>query len=309
MLLTDLVNLRNSLTSALKIETLREEVEKNCSQLTSLYECTIYERKSIILDLVDKHRLLINNFENHTNEIESIIEIIQEEINQHTKKFFTENYELELQYFEADKIRAIRILQHDENFHEIIRNRIRLYSSWQYPALEIGCRDGDWTKFLVASDPLYIADTCDEFLNSTVEQFHDAYKGRVLQYKITNNVISNLPSNQFGLIFSYNFFNYLSLDSIKQFLIQSFGWLRPGGKIIFTYNDADLPGAAGYADSYFMTYVPKSLLVPMAESVGFIVDYSLEYEPAFAVIELSKPGVLKSIRASQALGAITRKNN
>ncbi len=192
-----------------------------------------------------------------------------------------------------------------DQFETALKQRINLHSSWQYPALEIGCRDGAWTKYLVASDPLYIADVFDEFLSNAVEQFPPLYRGRVKKYLIQDFYkITNLPKNQFGIIFSYNFFNYLSLDSIKQLLIQANEWLRPGGSIIFTYNNADLPAAASYAENYFMTYVPESILVPMAESLGFETVFLYNCEPAFSIIELKKPGTLKTIKAGQTVGEI-----
>jgi SAM-dependent methyltransferase len=192
-----------------------------------------------------------------------------------------------------------------DQFEKVLKQRINLHSNWQYPALEIGCRDGGWTKYLVASDPLYIADVFDDFLSSAVEQFPPLYQGRVKKYLIKDFYkIKNLPKNQFGLIFSYNFFNYLSLDSIKQLLIQAFEWLRPGGLIIFTYNNADLPAAASYAENYFMTYVPESILVPMAESLGFETVYLYNSEPAFSIIELKKPGKLNTTKVGQTVGEI-----
>jgi hypothetical protein len=87
-------------------------------------------------------------------------------------------------------------------------------------------------------------------------------------------------------------------------LIQSKEWLRPGGRIIFTYNNADLPSAASYAENYFMTYVPKRLLVSIAESLEFEISYSYDSGPAFSLIELKKPGELKSIKVSQVSGEI-----
>jgi SAM-dependent methyltransferase len=187
----------------------------------------------------------------------------------------------------------------------VLLQRINLFSNWQYPALEIGCRDGEWTKHLVASDPLYIADVFEEFLSSAVREFPQLYQGRVRKYLIKDFYkIANLPKNQFGLIFSYNFFNYLSVDSIKQFLIQAFEWLRPGGTMIFTYNNADLPAAAAYAENYFMTYVPESILIPLSESIGFEINYVYNSEPAYSIMEIRKPGNLKSIKVGQTVGEI-----
>jgi hypothetical protein len=81
-------------------------------------------------------------------------------------------------------------------------------------------------------------------------------------------------------------------------------WLRPGGSIIFTYNNADLPAAAAYAENYFMTYVPESVLVPMAESIGFKTVYLYNCDPAFSIIELRKTGELRSIKVGQTAGEI-----
>jgi SAM-dependent methyltransferase len=198
----------------------------------------------------------------------------------------------------------------NDQFFDLITKRINLYSNWKYPALEIGCRDGDWTKLLVASDPLYVADVFPEFLTSAVSQFPESYQGRVRKYLIHDFYkIDNLPKNQFGLIFSFNFFNYLSIDSIKQLLINAMEWLRPGGIIIFTYNNADISTSAGLAESYFMTYVPESILVPMAESIGFETIATYNLEPSHSFIEFKKRGTLQSIKASQALGEIKSINH
>lgn len=309
MKLNELVALRNYLSSALDICVLTQEVEKNAHNLQKISNDTSFEQKNLIDNLISKHKSLIHEFENNVHELNSIIEVVQQQIDAVSSKFFADNYELEILYTDPERIRRLRQMLYDEHFYNVLQDRINLHSGWQYPTLEIGCRDGEWTKNLVAGDPLYIADINEEFLESAIIQFPDQYKNRVCKYLIKNNThIPNLPKNQFGLIFSYNFFNYLSLDSIKQLMIHSFEWLRPGGKIIFTYNNADLPAAAAYAESYFMSYVPKSLLIPMIESIGYKITFSWDYEPAYSLIELSKPGNIKSLRSSQALGEIIRKN-
>jgi hypothetical protein len=81
-------------------------------------------------------------------------------------------------------------------------------------------------------------------------------------------------------------------------------WLRPGGTIIFTYNNADLPAAAAYAENYFMTYVPESILTLMAESLGYETVFSYNCEPAYSIIEFKKPGELRSIKVGQTVGEI-----
>lgn len=305
MKLNELVRLRNQLADAIEISTLNNEIEKNYARLLNLTIDIDEDLSHNITELANNHKDISLLYQRDCDQLKNLLSIIQEKINQQSLKFFAENYQLELKYLDPESIRNTRSIIKDEEFEQILIQRINLYSNWQYPALEIGCRDGDWTKRLVASDPLYIADFFEEFLSSAIQQFPALYQGRVRKYIIRDFFkISNLPKNQFGLIFSYNFFNYLSIDSIKQFFIQAMEWLRPGGTIIFTYNNADLPAAAAYAESYFMTYVPESVLVPMAESLGFETVYLYNAEPAYSIIELRKQGDLKSIKVGQTIGEI-----
>jgi len=305
MKLNELVRLRNQLADAIEISTLNNELEKNYARLLNLTHDIDQTLANSITTIANNHKNINLLFQRDCEDLSNLLSVVQDKIDQVSTHFFAENYQLELQYLDPDSIRKTRVIKHDKEFEQILLQRINLHSNWQYPALEIGCRDGDWTKFLVASDPLYIADVFEDFLSSAIEQFPPLYQGRVRKYLIQDFYkIKNLPSNQIGFIFSYNFFNYLSIDSIKQLLIQSMEWLRPGGKIIFTYNNADLPAAAAYAESYFMTYVPESVLVPMAESLGFETVYLYNCEPAFSIIELKKPGELQSIKVGQTVGEI-----
>jgi SAM-dependent methyltransferase len=310
MKLSELVRLRNELRKTLDISIIQFEIKNNCTRLQNLKDDVDQDIQDKIFNLSETHLQHTDLLQKDVDQLNGLVEYVQSKIDNLSTKFFAENYQTELECRDFEVAKKIRQIVSDEEFESRLLQRINLYSNWQYPALEIGCRDGKWTKFLVASDPLYIADYFDEFIDSSIQQFPDLYQNRIRKYLIRNYYkIHNLPNNQFGLIFSYNFFNYLSLDSIKQFLIQSLVWLRPGGKIIFTYNNADLPAAAAYAENYFMTYVPKSMLVSMAESLGFEMIFSYDSEPAFSIIEFKKEGELKTIKAGQVLGEIRSKVN
>jgi SAM-dependent methyltransferase len=309
MNLCQLVTLRNQLQIAYDTRLIKQEIDSNQSRLAELAKNIDNDLSTKILNIATQNENLYTYLDDVSNHVANLLIEIQTQIDQLASKLFSNNYELELTCNSIERVRDVRKIARDEIFELALTQRINLHSNWQYPALEIGCRDGEWTKYLVASDPLYIADSFDEFLVSAVEQFPDIYQGRVRKYKIVENCkIKNLPINQFGLIFSFNYFNYLSLDSIKQYLHQAMDWLRPGGKIVFTYNNADLPSAAAYAENFFMTYVPKGILQPMAESLGFETTFSYDFDPAFSIIEFKKPGQLKSTKLSQTAGEIKIKN-
>ena len=305
MNLSELINLRNQLAKVLEISIIQREIEANYLRLQTLASGVEQKFADKILSTAENHKNIKSLLDKDAEKLYALYNEVQEQITDLSSNFFQENYQFELKHVSPEFIRNVRKMPYNDQFLELIVKRINLYSSWKYPALEIGCRDGEWTKLLVASDPLYIADVFPEFLTSAVSQFPELYQGRVRKYLIHDFYkIDNLPKNQFGLIFSFNFFNYLSIDSIKQILLNAMEWLRPGGTIIFTYNNADISTSAGLAESYFMTYVPESILVPMAESIGFETIATYNLEPSHSFIEFKKRGTLQSIKASQALGEI-----
>jgi len=309
MNLCQLVTLRNQLQKAYDSSVIANEIDKNYQRLINLSDTIDTEIQQQLILVADEHKNIKHYLDSTASNIETLLGTVQNKINQLAINLFSENYNLELRCLDTQTVRNLRQLAHDEEFDNCLIQRINLHSGWQYPALEIGCRDGEWTKYLVASDPLYIADFFEEFFHTSLQQFPELYRGRVRKYLVQDYCkISNLPKNTFGFIFSYNFFNYLSLDSIKQILAQSIEWLKPGGKIVFTYNNCDLPAAAAYAENFFMTYVPKSILQPMAESLGYETTFSFDNDPAFSIIEFKKPGQLQSIKLAQTFGEIKIKN-
>lgn len=315
MKLHELVSFRNTLRDALNLVNIRNGVESNQERLTSIIPHVNSHYGQKLSELSANHYKVFEYAQQDEDKINSVIEEINNDIETLTKKFFEDNYQTECLSRDPGFLRQHKIMYITDESRNILLSRIHLYSSWQYPALEIGCRDGEWTKHLINFDPLYIADNHDEFIGNAIAQFTSEYQNRVRKYHIQDFKIypldqfgqsfkSSLPLNQFGFIFSYNYFNYLSLDSIKQFLSQAMNWLRPGGTMLFTYNNADMSASAGLTEGYFMTYVPKSMLVPMAESVGFDVAQCFDFQPSTSWIELRKPGVLDTVKAHQALGEI-----
>lgn len=309
MTLQELVSLRNELQRSIDLSVIRDELEKNSTNLKRLIDHADPEYGKALEEIATQHLQIITYLEADLQRVQSTINEINLDIQSLSSKYFEENYKTELHYTNPENIRQVRVMKIPDGVDLLLKNRINLHSTWKYPALEIGCRDGEWTKHLVASDPLYIADTYQDFLDSTSSQFTPEYQARIRKYLIHDYKINGLPKNQFGFIFSYNFFNYLSFDSIKQYLKQAFEWLRPGGTMLFTYNNTDIPVSVGLAESYFMTYVPKSMLVPMCESMGFEVVMAQDFDPSTSWIEIKKPGTLKTVKAHQVLCRVVHYNN
>lgn len=304
MKLHDIIELRESLKDAYPLDKIHEELDSivdNLGIIQSKYGEDYNFRLGEVLQEIEKIR---SSLKEPLTKLEDIQEIIKKDLHDATEKFRLPNYQEELFYGRPEKIRETRILYIPSGVDSIIQQSIDLYVDWRYPALEIGCRDGEYTKYMVSCDPLYIADVHQEFIDSTMSNHTPEYQRRLRPYLLSDMNLSMLPENQFGFIFSWNFFNYLTMDSINKYLTQCFTLLRPGGTMMFSYNNTDMPSPAAYADSYFMSYVPKSLLIPMCEELGFEITSSTDLEPAISWVEIRKPGELKMIKAHQVLGEI-----
>jgi predicted methyltransferase len=91
---------------------------------------------------------------------------------------------------------------------------------------------------------------------------------------------------------------------MKQYLKQIYAAMRPGGIFMFSYNDGDTPAGAGMAENFAQTYMPKSMLKPLCESVGFDIDGEFDFETNISWLEVKKPGQLQTVKAHQVLGEI-----
>ncbi|CAB4128215.1 AdoMet_MTases domain containing protein [uncultured Caudovirales phage] len=307
MALYDLVSFRHRLTQALQVsEAVNKliELQNSIANIKSQVPVLNDENKEYINSLINHYEQVIKLAQQPELEFKGHIDKVNEEIGRITHRLFANNYELEERYGDANFVRNHRRIYVNADVEDIIKQRILLHTSWRYPALEIGCRDGEWTQFLVAADPLYIMDRHSEFLESTSSKFPEAYQRRLRNYPLINHNLSALPKDQFAFVFSWGYFNYVSLDTMKQYLKQIFGLLRPGGIFMFSYNDGDTPSGAGMAENFSQTYMPKSMLIPLSESIGFDVGQNFDYDANVSWLELKRPGELQTVKSHQVLGEI-----
>jgi len=308
--LTELVNLREQLTQAYDPRPVGNELDHLQAKLVSIVEERGDADHRVMLEnlITDVHQVQ-ERFNENKKQFDLVINVIDHEIMNEGTKFFSENYSLEIRVdAEATSIiRNVRVMDLSDLVLKEILGRIQLYTSWEYPALEIGCRDGEWTPHLVASDPLYIVDHYREFIDSTVSKFNTDYQNRIRPYLIKDQDMSELPQGQMNFVFCWNYLNYRSLDTVKEYLKSVRDLLRPGGTFMFSYNNGDIPECAGYADNRWMSYIPKSMLLPMCESLGYSIVYERDIRgegTTVSWIEVRKTGRLTTVKADQVLGEI-----
>jgi len=314
MKLYDLITFKKSIDRNIDVAPAQAAIEQLCLAINSIKtQSENLETHNIayVDELVAYYKNLIVELERPLELKKAKINEIDDIITAESHRLFAISYDLEAFNGGYEHVRDNRKLKMYDETVDIVRQRIGLYTDWRYPALEIGCREGEWTQYMVAADPLYIMDQFPEFLETTNQRFPGPYQARLRKYPLNKEThdLSKLPKNQFAFVFSWGYFNYISLDTITQVLKQMKTLLRPGGVFMFSYNDGDTPAGMGLAENFGQSYLPKSLLVPTCQAQGFevIAEYSLE--PNINWLEIKRPGTLHTVKAHQVLGEIKQRTN
>jgi hypothetical protein len=210
----------------------------------------------------------------------------------------------------------------DETIKTIFNNKISKLSQIKYPGLQINskffcadtCDDIDWINYMVASDPLYLLGPNITNLEKSLSSYPEVYQKRVRLYSLDDKRnLSILPQAQFSLIFCWDFFNYLSIETIDLYLHQLIRLLRPGGTLLFTYNNCDLVDSAKLVDQDTASWATPHLLEKIYSNHGFelvgiddIISDDINFSHV-SWVELKRPGNLTTSKISQAAGLIGRK--
>lgn len=215
--------------------------------------------------------------------------------------------------YETNEYVLNRRLGIDSESNILLRSHLRNLSDWRIPGMIIGPGRETFVEDLVPMDPLYLVDTHEDLIQPSVEKFTLEYQQRLRKYVINDHtesaILSDLPKNQFGLIFAYNYFNYRPLEIIQRYFQEIFGLLRPGGTLMMTYNNCDRAQGVGLVERSFMCYTPLSHLCRLAESAGLEFTFNHNGEGDLSWVEFCKPGDIASIRGGQTLAKIVAKTD
>ena len=135
--------------------------------------------------------------------------------------------------------------------------------TWQYPGVIIRPPEFDLISPMISLDPLYIVDEHLALLEETKKNWTLEYQSRV-RYDIINDadtvIFKRIPQQQIGFVLVVDFFNYKPLDIIKKYTSEIYNLLRPGGVLLFTYNDCNLANGVRNFEKMLYSYTPKSLV-------------------------------------------------
>ena len=282
---------------------------------TELDHCqTLFNQNIPTANLSTVNRERVNQINNNFNEIHRLLahnqallqaahSDITQEIAQLGEQFLQGEWDQELPG-SIEAWQGVRRRNLSDSLYDLLKNRIASYTSWQHPALELNCVDHTWTEHMVSADPLYVVSQHREFLDSTWAHFGHDFQKRMRDYLINDHDLSILPQQQFGFVLAWNYFNYLPMRRIREYLVAVLNLLKPGGIFMFSYNDADNPTAAGLVESHFMTFAPRSRMSPMIQEIGFEIITNQTRDTNWSWYELRRPGRLDTIKRGQVMGEL-----
>ena len=212
----------------------------------------------------------------------------------------------------------------DEQQWSRLRSRLAVYNDWRYPGVVIQPGSGQLLRSLVSLDPLYLADYNYELLQPALDLFNEQYQKRCrrclishagedsfyadLEGKKRSQLSDIIPDNQIGVVVAYNFFNNRPFSFLMDYLCVMEKWLRPGGTIIFTFNNCDRPAAVELAEKNSAAFTPGRMVFPWITQRPFDITHTLDIDDATTWVEIRKPGDLTTTRGGQAMTKLIAKS-
>lgn len=257
-----------------------------------------------LIAAIDKMHTLHQSVADVIDGLQKLISEVDAEIDDIANKLYTSpNYKF---IFASDDRMTVPCF--DERLDNLIKVRIRQYSDWHYPGLYVDAKEKDLVDCMVVSDPLYLTGDRD-IVTGIVKSYPQLYQNRVRTYP----ELTTLPKGQFGFILQWHHYDYLTVDETRNQLALMLTLLRPGGVLMFSYNNCDKVKSVELFEEGQLTYNNSKILTALCLELGYeILSINDGYSggPSHYWIswaEIKRPGELATTKAHQALGQIIPK--
>jgi hypothetical protein len=313
MKLSELVAYRNQL-NRLHVEEARSQVDTDLSRIKHLVNSKDFDPNNIRQQMNDVHQSMHHSFDQFIDLVTQAKAEVQAEIDLKEKYWLDETYRLydqEMVHDTDEHVLNRRPVLTPEN-DSIIRARIKNFSTNLHPGMIIRPGLETFVEHMVSFDPLYLVDRSDNMLFPCTLGFPDQYRRRLRPVIVNERdhsrpILERLPDSQFAVCVAYNFFEFTPMQVLERWLQEIFVKLKPGGRLMMTFNDCDNEKAVRLAESYYACYTPGKLVKAVAEKIGYEIYFIWNDNLPTTWIELQKPGTLSSLRGGQALAKVVHK--
>lgn len=311
MKLSELVKIRRSV-AGISPEDYERPLQENLKEVTNSLDQKDKLSTILVKDIAGCLEKINNEFDNIRTFLDDYKLYIESCIQQQEKEYFDLSNQLYQDGYDDDAAYILNRRHNSQSFadHQVKQlfiTRLGMYNSWKYPAIEIRPAFGEFTDLIKGCDPLYLLDTDENLFCEVKQKWSELYQNRLRYYTFNESdqeSFNQLPNEQFGLIVSVDYFNFKPIDIIEKLLDEFYKKLRPGGVIVFTYNNCDFPYAVKNVENKFCCYTPGTLVQQKAKNIGYQIIKSFNQLDNVSWLEIRKPGKLLSLRGGQSLGEI-----
>jgi len=313
MLVSELINFRDSIIKRLEfleqdtsLDNLYNNISLILTENADIEESIAHDK---LRDILNDYDLLCKKSVEIKNKLPTVIDDVNHSIDQLAEKLLVKKDDQPFNHYHRTEFNI------SNDIDLLIRSNIHQHADWHFPAMQLGCRSlaQKYTAELIANDPLYMCDIDITYIDEATAQFNDLYNKRIRKYAISNYNMQALPHNQFGFILSWMFFNFAGGEILENYLTDLIKLLRPGGSLMFSYNNGDIFESCRLSETGGMSFISKRKILALCEKIGYsiISSYDLpnidDQVKYISWIEIRKPGVLSTVKRTQAIGRILSK--
>ena len=267
---------------------------------------TVVEYKSDLHNIVQHYARLQDENHKIAEEIAQLIDKINAEVKaQAAEKFKATEFNKEFGLLEP----AYPWVQ--PYLIDLIKVRAHQYNDWRYPGLQLYPQDKSWVDCMVGCDPLYLVSDTLETLEQITATYPELYQARLRLYKF--NQWESLPQGQVGFALLWDYLEYCTPEAMRHYLSKIAEVLRPGGVLMFSYNNCDLKESMLLAERGTLNYNHRDLVEQIITELGYEVlkfedaETGNDQYPWISWAEIKRPGELNTVKAHQVLGKIVPK--
>lgn len=187
----------------------------------------------------------------------------------------------------------------------ILTQRITQHCQWTDNCLLMRPASHDWVPHMASANMLYVWDHDTTMITEALTAYPDRQNGRIRTYTGSDRTpFTSLPKSQMALILALGFFEFKPLDIMLHYL-SDFAWLlRPGGQVLFSFNDCDTAVGAEFAEQNYMCYTPGHMVLERLKELGLTVQEQYHGANGVTWIQAQKPGSHRNVMGAPVLTKI-----
>jgi len=316
------MKLRNIIKYKQLIESLddigtREKINKQITSVLTDLNTHEFDSDNLKENITDNHLEVLKNLEDMSDNLNKFREKLQQLVNDLEQPYYEKSkdiYKMNLAQSTQEKMdrHVFNDLLANKSSSQLLYDRIGSYVDVRYPGLHIAPGYGEITNQLVSLTPLYLMDDSTDMFKEIKSWRQPQYQKRLRYYIVDDNhnhPMHELPQNQLGLIVAVNWFNFRPVKVIKKYLESMIKVLRPGGVVVFTYNNCNYPKGVDKVDEMYYCYTTDTQIKQMCIQLGYDIIKSFdkgydELDMGISWLEIKKPGTRNTIRLKETMGII-----